>query len=173
MFLSPDKIISKLKITKGDTIADFGCGSGGYLSLLSNAVGNEGKVYAIDINKDLLERLETEARKYGYDNLEFGVGNVLEESFLADKSCNLVILSNILHQVGNPVKVILESKRVLKQNGFILIVDWKDHFKNKKIGPHPDHFISEEKVLAILAKNNFEVIRHFPAGDYHYALLAG
>jgi len=172
MFLSPTQIVSKLKLKKGDRVADFGCGVGGYLALLSEAVGRTGKVFALDLNENLLERLKLEAQKYGYDNLEFGVCDLLERSFLENKSCDLVILSNLLHQVDDQVRVILEAKRVLKNEGLLLIVDWKDHFKNKKIGPHPNHFVPEEKILAILAKNNLEVLRHLPAGDYHYAFLA-
>lgn len=171
MFLSPSQIIQRLNIKQGDIVCDFGCGSGAWLSELSKVVGNNGKVFALDINQGLLERLEKESKKYFYENIEFAVADVERKTYLENNFCDIVILSNILHQVENPINVILEAKRVLKQNGIILIIDWKDHFENKKIGPHRDHYISEEKLLAILAKNNLIIEKHLPAGDYHYALI--
>jgi len=175
MFLSPAQIVTKLPLQAGQVVADFGCGSGAYLGPLSNAVGSQGKVYAFDLQKDILERLEREAEKFSYMNIEFAIVDVEDKTYLEKKSCDAIILSNILFQVANPLAVIREAKRILKPNGFLLIVDWKKNPAEKlgiKFGPHPTHVLGEEKVLAMLAKNDFSIKKHLPAGEFHYAFIA-
>jgi SAM-dependent methyltransferase len=123
MFLSPQDLVHRLPLKKGDKACDFGCGSGAYLSSLSNMVGNIGKVFAFDIHQDMIERLQREAEKYGYDNVEFAACDIEKKTYLENYSIDAVILSNILFQLENPDAVIKEVKRVLKPNGFLLVVD--------------------------------------------------
>ena len=175
MFLSPAQIVAKLPLQAGQVVADLGCGSGAYLGALSNAVGSQGKVYAFDIQKDILERLEREAEKFSYINIEFAVADVEDKTYLEKKSCDAVILSNILFQVENPLAVIREAQRVLKPNGFLLIVDWKKNPLEEsgiRFGPKDRHLLGEEKVLAMLVKHDFSIKKHLPAGEFHYALIA-
>lgn len=169
MFLSPTELISRLNLKPGDKVADFGTGSGANLQALSNLVGPTGKVYALDINQPLLERLQKEAEKFFYTNIEFALSDVEQKIYLENQSCQAVILSNILFQVADPDAVIKQAKRILKSDGFLLIVDWKSSFNH--LGPHPNHVLPEEKILAILAKNNLQIKKHLPAGEFHYALL--
>ncbi len=167
MFISPEQIINSLNLKEGDIVADFGCGAGAYVFAASKFVGDRGKVYAIDRFTDMIDKINREAEKKSIINIDGIVADVEEKIYLDNDSCDLIILSNILSEVVNIDNLIKEAKRILRFDGRILIADWKNTEENITLKRHS--IIEEEKVLAILAKYNFDVIKHFPAGDYHYA----
>ncbi len=171
MFISPEQIVKSLNLKTGNVVADFGCGSGAYVFTASKIIGDTGKVYAIDINVNILDKINREADKLSLINIETIVSNVEEKVYLDNNICDLVILSNILSEVINVDHLINEAKRVLKKDGAILVVDWKNIEHNLIIKRHS--IIEEEKVIAILSKNNLSIKKHFPAGEFHYAFLAG
>jgi ubiquinone/menaquinone biosynthesis C-methylase UbiE len=170
MFVSPVQIIESLALRKGDTVADFGCGSGAYVFAASKIVGDRGKVYAIDIHREMLEKINREADKMNIINIDTLLTSVEEKVQIENLSCDLVIISNILAEIKNIDKVLEEVKRILKPDGYLLIIDWKeiDHPLSKK----REIVIPEEKITAILAKNHFSIKKHFPAGNFHYAFIA-
>lgn len=167
MFISPEEIVKNLNLKEGDIVADFGCGSGAYVFTSSKYVGDRGRVYAVDRFTDMVDKINREADKKSIINIDGIVANVEEKVYLDNNSCDVIILSNILSEVYSIDNLIKEVKRVLKTDGRILIVDWKNTEENVTLKRHS--LIEEEKALAILAKYGFEVIKHFPAGNYHYA----
>lgn len=170
MFVSPVQIIESLALRKGDVIADFGCGSGAYVFAASKIVGDRGRVYAIDIHREILEKINREADKMNIINIDTLLTDIEDKIQIENLSCDVVILSNVLGEIKNIDKVLQEIKRILKPNGYLLIIDWKDldHALSKKRG----NVVAEEKITAILAKNNFSIKKHFPSGNFHYAFIA-
>jgi len=167
MFISPLQIIESLALRRGDIVADFGSGAGAYVFAASKLVGDKGKVYAIDNHKEILEKINTEAEKKNIINIDTILTDIQEKVPVESLSCDLIILSNTLGELHSPEKVILEIKRILKPDGILLVIDWKDidHILSKnRLG-----IFSEEKAISLLAKYNFNVKKHFPAGDFHYA----
>jgi ubiquinone/menaquinone biosynthesis C-methylase UbiE len=170
MFVSPLQIIESLALRKGDTVADFGCGSGAYVFASSKMVGDRGRVYAVDMHRDILEKINREADKMNIINIDTLLTDIEEKVQIESLSCDVVIISNILGEIKNIDKVLEEVKRILKPDGYLLIIDWKeiDHPLSKK----RYSVVPEEKITAILAKNNFSIKKHFPAGNFHYAFIA-
>ena len=169
MFISPQEIIKNLNLADGKVVADFGCGQGHYTFLVSKVVGEDGKVYAIDIEKEMLDKINREADKLNLTNIETLLSDVEHKVLLNNQVCDLVIMSNVLSEVVNLDKVLLEAKRVLKPQGRILITDWKAE-ENELTKKRPN-LISEEWLVAFLAKHNLQIKKHLAAGDYHYALV--
>ena len=56
-FVDPNTVVSHFHIREGDVIADFGAGSGFYIEILARKVGTSGKVYACEIQKELVEKI--------------------------------------------------------------------------------------------------------------------
>lgn len=170
MFVSPVQIIESLALRKGDIVADFGCGSGAYVFAASKMVGDRGKVYAIDIHREMLEKINREADKMNIINIDTLLTDIEEKVQIENLSCDAVILSNVLTEINNIDKVLAEVKRILKPDGYLLVIDWKDldHALSQKRG----NIIAEEKITAILAKNNFAIKKHFPSGNFHYAFIS-
>ena len=170
MFLSPVQIVENLNLRKGDTVADFGCGSGAYVFAVSKIIGDRGKVYAVDIHKEILEKINREAEKMNIINIDTLLADVEKKIQIESFSCDAILLSNVLSQIEDFDGLLSEIKRILKPDGVLLVVDWKkmDH----PILSKRENLVEEEKITAILAKNKFYIKKHLPAGDYHYAFIA-
>ena len=170
MFLSPKKIIQELDLKSGDIIADFGCGNGAFILEISPLLGNEGKIFAIDNHLNILDKLHKEKEKKFLDNLEIIYNDLTESVYIEDGVCDFVLLANILHEIEKDKleKVITEAKRILKDNSYLVVIDWKEkeHILNQK-----RNILKEEEILALLGKYNFEIKRHLGAGDFHYAFM--
>lgn len=171
MFSDPIKNIEQCGIQSGMDIADFGAGSGHYSMAASRALMSTGRVYAIDIDKDLLSRLKNTSTKEGLYNIEIVWGNVEKPggAKLRDASVDLVFMCNLLFQLEDKVGAIKETKRILRPNGRILVVDWSDSFGG--LGPRPTDVVKKMKAKELFEKQGFVIDREISAGAHHYGII--
>jgi ubiquinone/menaquinone biosynthesis C-methylase UbiE len=164
-------LIRKLQLKEGDKVADFGCGfSGNFTLLLAKALGDKGKVYAVDILQKALLNIKNLARNAGFENI-IPIWSDLEiynAAKIPNGSCDAVAIVNMLFQAKEHEKVLKEAKRILKDKGLILVSDWKGGIF---IGPPPDIRISKNKLKKIGNKLDLTVKDEFEAGPYHYAIV--
>lgn len=167
-FLNPIQILGQLKLKKSMIGADFGCGTGGWAIPLAKML-EKGKVYAIDLLEEPLSVLESRAKSENIFNIQVVRSDLEREkgSKLQDSSVDLVLLSNLLFQVEDKVKILTEAKRVLKKGGKILVVDWK---VNVPVGPESGR-ISADELKKTAEKLDLEVEKELEAGIYHYGLV--
>ncbi len=170
-FAHPKRNVAALGVTPGLSVADFGSGSGIYVLHIAEELQNSGRVYAIDVQLDLLKRVKNEANRRGFKNVDI-IWTDLEHpgsSKLADRTLDLVLVSNLLFQVENKAAVLAEAWRVLKPSGRLVIIDWAESFGG--LGPQKGDVVSREKALELAKENGFELLREFPAGAHHYGLI--
>lgn len=167
-FSDPKKNIDQFGIPEGARVADLGCGSGFYSIAAAKKVGAEGKVYAIDVQKDVLPRLAAEAEAEEIENLEVIWGDIETPggTQLGDGVVDVVILSNVLFQAENIDVIFTEAHRILRSGGRMLVVEWSD-----SSGPGPEGIVSERTVRTALEKLGFTVVNNIDAGDHHYGLV--
>jgi len=164
-FLNPQKVLERLNL-KGDEIAvDFGCGSGGWVIPLAKIL-KEGKVIAIDILEEPLSALSLKLKTEKIYNVELRRADVEKKVPLLPKSVDLVLMTNLLFECEEKEAVLNEGKRILREGGKILIVDWKE---DAKIGP--EEKISLKKIKELAQKLNLKVEDEFEAGTFHYGLI--
>jgi len=169
-FISPQQIIKQFGIEHGMSVADFGVGSGHYTLAVAEYVGSIGKVYAIDVQKELLERIKKQAIASGYLNVEIVTGDLEKEggSKLADESVDFVILSNILFQVKNRRTIVKEVLRVLKKGGKVAIIDWS---KVSPLGLPAEMIFTKDKASQMFMEEGFIMNKEVNTGDMHYGLV--
>lgn len=167
--LNPSEVIEKIEIQPGATIADFGCGSGFFALELAKKTGNQGKVFAIDILPTALESVRSLAKVHKVSNIETRWANLEKTSTLDDESCNFVLISNILFQIDKKFwpKVVGEIKRILKPDGQVLFIDWKE---DSPLGPPKAQRISQDKLFQI-AKESLNFLKDFSLGDTHWGII--
>lgn len=170
-FLNPDRIVEVLMIKSGSRVADFGCGAGYFTIPIAKKVSNGGKVYAIDVLSDALEAVKSKARLFGLLNIETVRANVesVGGTKIKDRSLDLVLLANILFQCNDYNSVLSEAKRVLKDSGEIVIIDWIPD--SVKMGPKYEHCLSKDEVKKLAIRNGFRFMREVDAGDRHYGMI--
>ena len=171
MFADPEKNIKQFVVPKGGHVADFGAGSGAYALAAAKEVGPDGRVYAIDIQQELLSRIKSDAKLRRISNIEIIWGNVEEYggSKLRDSSMDAVIASNIFFQVENKQELVKEITRVLRSGGRTLIVDWSDSFGG--LGPRPDMIIRADSLKDLCKIKGLEFEKDIDAGTHHYGLI--
>jgi len=155
-------------------VADFGCGTGYYSIASAKIVGKNGKVYAIDVQKDLLQAVKSSALISDLKNIEIVWADLelLNGSRLANESVDLIIISNILFQSENHSAISKEALRILKKGGRVAVVEWiKSPDANGKIGPSEEKRLSKEETQKIFFEEGFKLEKDFEAGDNHYGLL--
>lgn len=170
MFSNPKHNVRKLGFKEGMKVADFGSGSGAYSLELANLVGKNGKVYAVDVQRDLLTRLQNEATQAGHENIEIIWGDMEEPGTvtLRDTYLDGVLCANILFQLKNKIAAIKEVWRVLKPGGVLAVIDWTDSFGG--MGPVQNAVITQPETMLLCTDNGFAFKGEFSAGDHHYGL---
>lgn len=171
MFSVPEKNVEELKLEQNQIVADFGAGTGVYTIAAAKALRGTGTVYAIDVQKDLLERLKKICQEAHVGNVSFVWGNIEEVggTKLRDQSVDVVIISNVLFQTPDKKSVIEEARRILKQGGTLLFVDWSESFKS--MGPAADEVFHELDARKLIESLNFTFDRMLNAGNYHYGFI--
>lgn len=168
MFSDPATNIAKLNITEGMRVVDLGAGSGFYSFEAAKRVGNSGRVYAVDVMKDLLERMRSIAISNGLRNIEVIWGNCekIGGTKLSEGIADRVIASNILFQIEKPDDFVLEIKRILKAGGKVLIIDWSE-----VSALSPKKIVTSSVAQMLFEKAGFKLDQSFNAGDHHYGLV--
>jgi len=133
----PERVISELQLSAGQTVADIGSGGGYFTFRLADAVGETGRVYAVDVDADMNERLERLA-------VERGAANVI--TVLADyddpkipEPVDLVFTSNTYHHIQDRVAYFRRAARYLKPGGRLAVLEFKKHgFLQRFLGHSTD-----------------------------------
>ena len=170
-FSDPDKNIEQFELQSGARVADFGVGTGFYALAAARRVGDAGRVYCLDIQKDLLKRLQDSAARFKLDNIEV-VWTDLEKaggSNLADQSVDAVIVVNLLFQIEDKNTFVAEVARVLKPTGKVLLVDWADAFGG--LGPQAQSIVTKENGTALFQSKGFTQLKEINAGQHHWGII--
>ena len=121
----PEQLIERSGIKKGMQVLDLGCGSGAFTPFIARAVGQKGKVYALDIQADMLRQLEKKLSKpenRDIKNIKLIEGNAYELPF-EDNSLDLVNMVTVLQEIPDRNRALQEVKRVLKPGGFLAVTE--------------------------------------------------
>lgn len=117
-----DKNFKTLKIEKGFTVVDYGCGPARYIQRISNTIGNEGKLFAIDIHPMAIKKVKKKINKQNLSNVEA----VLIEGYDSKLPSNIadqVLALDMFHMIENAVSLLNEFHRIVKPDGEVIIED--------------------------------------------------
>ncbi|WP_406661718.1 class I SAM-dependent methyltransferase [Methanolobus sp. ZRKC3] len=168
-FFEPDKILEILGLNnKIADAADFGCGYGTFTIPAAKAIN--GKIYAIDIEPEMLEVTEQKAKIENLSNVETVLRDFISEgSGLEDESVDYVLVSNILHGV-EPEKLLKEAYRILRPNGKIGIIHW-NYDPTTPRGPPMEIRIKPEQCIKWAISSGFSSPIMYDFKPYHYGIV--
>jgi ubiquinone/menaquinone biosynthesis C-methylase UbiE len=142
----PAEIVAAMRIAPGMTVADIGAGTGYFEPYLSRAVGDSGKVLALDIEPDMVRHLRERAAKEKLLNVRAEVV-ATDDPKLPAASVDRVLIVDTWHHIAERGAYAAKLKEALAAGGTVTIVDFK---KDAKHGPPPHHRVAPEAVVAEL-----------------------
>jgi predicted methyltransferase len=162
----PEKVVQALALKPGERIADLGSGGGYFTFRLSQAAGPLGKVYAVDVDKDMLEDLAERAKKDGYRNIEPIFAKY--DDPLLPEPVDLVFTTNVYHHIEGRVKYFSDAARYLRAGGRIAIVDFNGkHWSASFMG----HYMPVEVVKKEMEEAGYRLEREFDFLDRQSFLI--
>ncbi|HNY36069.1 MAG TPA: class I SAM-dependent methyltransferase [Candidatus Pacearchaeota archaeon] len=165
-FLNPQQIIKNISLREDMVACDFGCGSGGWVIPLAKEL-KSGMVYAVDILDTAISALNGKISSEKIFNIKPVIGDIEKGIKMPDEYFDLILMTNLLFQIGDKEKVLEEGKRLLKNNGMILIVDWE---KDAPIGSKEGR-VSIEEIKELAREVGLSSEKEFKAGSFHWGLI--
>ena len=151
---NPEAILEMAGLKKGMRFIDSGCNDGFFTLPAARIVGGSGKIYAIDIDNEALLRLKRKLDSEGINNTEI-INQPSEEVLIEDAEADIVFFGIVLHDFYDPLKVLTNSKQMLKAGGHIFDFDWQK--KVSLYGPPYQIRFSPEQMKQLAAKAGLTV----------------
>lgn len=164
LWQKPDQVLNAVELKPNWVAADLGCGSGYFTLPLAQKVR---KVYAIDVQQEMLSFLEVKIRRFNIRNVELLLSKP-NRIPLETESVDLIVSINTLHEFDDKEKMIAEMRRVVKKGGRLLIVDFKK--EETGFGPPVRIRVSETRAVRLFEERSFALskVKELP---YHYLLV--
>lgn len=120
----PDRAINALGLQPGMVVADVGAGSG-YMSVrMAGKVGPKGKVYATDIQPQMLELLRRRLARENITNIEPVLGGV-DDPRLPEGALDLILMVDVYHEFSEPQKMLRGMMKALKPGGRLVLLEYR------------------------------------------------
>lgn len=168
-FFDPLKIITTLGISaKTGDVAEFGCGYGTFTFPAAGTIS--GRVYALDIEPELIQAVDEEAKRRNLKNINVVLRDFIAKgSGLEANSVDYVMLFNILH-LENPDILLKEVKRILRPRGLVGIIHW-DYDASTPRGPSMSIRPRPEDCIKWAQKAGFHGPKRYDLKPYHYGIV--
>lgn len=163
-------LLEQLELKPGQVICDLGCGVGYHTIPIAKRVAPEGKVYAVDIQIEMLQALSQNANHEGVENIE----SILSEQGdpkLPEHSIDLILLVDVYHEFSDPETMLAKMQQALKPDGMIALVEFRR--EDPRIPIHPLHKMTKSQILKEYEANGFRLIKEFDGLPRQHLMFMG
>jgi ubiquinone/menaquinone biosynthesis C-methylase UbiE len=120
----PAKMLTALKLSPGDVVADIGAGSGFHTFRMAKMVGPKGKVFAVDIQKEMLDIIRKRMDETKLTNVEPILGTETDPR-LPPASVDLILLVDVYHEFSYPYEMTQAMVKALKPGGRLVFIEFR------------------------------------------------
>jgi ubiquinone/menaquinone biosynthesis C-methylase UbiE len=152
----PHRLVNKLGLEQGDVVADIGAGTGYFSRMMAGRVAPDGKVYAVDIQPQMLDMLSELARREGLTNIVPILGEE-DDPRLAPGSFDWVLLVDAYHEFQQPDVMLAKIREALAPGGRVALAEYRLEGDTAR-HIRRDHRMSVEQVLAEWEPAGFELL---------------
>ncbi|MCY7388280.1 MAG: methyltransferase domain-containing protein [Burkholderiales bacterium] len=139
----PDLLLAELNLKPGMVVADIGAGSGYHTRRMADVVGKTGKVYAVDVQPQMVQMLSVFAREARYSNVK-PVLSTVDDAKLPANSVDLAIMVDVYHELEFPLEVMRSIVSALKPGGRVAFVEYRA--EDAKVPIKALHKMSEAQI---------------------------
>ncbi len=158
----PQLALEALDIEPGQTVADLGAGVGYYTFRVSELVGRQGKVLAIDVEPKMLKYISEQARRDVIENV-VTVLSTPGDPNLPASSVDLLFMVDVYHELEYPLEMMLKVREALKPDGRVALIEYRA--EDPKVLIKPVHKMSERQIIRELTAAGFrheQTVRTLP-----------
>jgi arsenite methyltransferase len=155
-----DQIMETLALSPGQIMADIGSGGGYFTCRFAKAVGDTGKVYAVDTDQEFLELIKKQAREQGLTNI-VTVLAASDHSDMSKNSLDYVFMRNVCHHLPNRVEYFERLKESLKPNGKVVIIEYDGRGGFFSFHNRHRHFVPKDTLLEEMKQAGYSLYRSY------------
>ena len=158
---APTKLMDALPVREGDAVADIGAGTGFFTFRLSDRVGPKGKVYAVEIQQEMLDIIAKRMKARDVKNIELVLGTETDPKLPAN-ALDLILMVDVYHEFSYPFEMTENMVLALKPGGRLVFVEYRledpqvpiklvhkmtERQVLKEMGPHPLRWVKTSEIL--------------------------
>jgi len=164
----PDRALDLIGIAKGSAVADVGAGAGYITWRMAQRVGPGGKVYASDIQPEMLELLKRNMRQRKLENVETVLG-AYDDPKLPANAIDLIILVDVYHEFSEPQQMLRGMRAALKPDGRLVLLEYRG--EDPAVPIRPEHKMTVAQVKAELEPEGFRLDKLIDALPRQHILI--
>jgi len=161
-------MLKSLDIKPGQTVCDMGCGNGFYTLQMAELVGPTGRVYAVDVQNEMLHMLAERARQAKIHNIKPVLGTLIDPKLPAAQ-LDLVLLVDVYHEFSHPEEMLRSIRDSLKPHGRLALVEFR--LEDPDVPIKLLHKMSKEQILKELPPNGFKLVEQFDGLPWQHLMF--
>ncbi|MBY0504756.1 MAG: methyltransferase domain-containing protein [Bryobacteraceae bacterium] len=165
---SPSKAIELLDLKPGMVVADIGAGVGYYTIRMAKKVGPGGKVYASDIQPEMLALLRKRLESSGVNNVEMVLATETDPK-LPLASIDLAIMVDVYHELAQPQRMLRKLRQTLKDDGRLVLLEFRK--EDPYVPIRPEHKMSVAEAKLELEDEGFQLEKVIPGLPWQHILV--
>ena len=148
----------ELRLKPGMVVCDMGAGNGYHALPIAEKVGATGKVYAVDVQPEMIKLLEERLAGKQITNIVPIVG-AYHDPRLPERSCDMILLVDVYHEFSHPVHMLAAMRKALKPGGVVVLVEFRA--EDDEVPIKPEHKMSKAQIMKEMVPNGFKLVREF------------
>lgn len=164
------KMREELRLKPGMAVCDMGAGNGYHTIPFAEAVGATGRVYAVDVQPEMIVMLNERAVEKGITSIQTIIGEYHDPK-LPVNSCDLIVLVDVYHEFSHPVEMLTGMKSALKAGGQICLVEFRA--EDDEVPIKPEHKMSKVQILKEMTANGLKLTREFDGLPWQHMMFFG
>lgn len=166
----PSQMREQLHVKPGMVVCDMGCGNGFHTLPLAEMVGEKGKVYAVDVQPEMIEMLKRNIESKGLKNI-VPINSLYHDPKLPPNTCDMILLVDVYHEFSHPVQMLASMRAALKPDGQLVLVEFRA--EDDTVPIKPEHKMSKAQINKEMNANGFKLVREFDGLPWQHLMFFG
>lgn len=162
-----NNLLKNMNIQPGDTLADIGAGSGYHVFKISPILKN-GLIYAVDIQAEMLEEIQSRIDTQNSNNTAIVLGTERSVN-LPENSVDKVLMVDVYHEFNYPYEMMQSIKKALRSNGKIYLVEYRG--EDPRVPIKKIHKMTQKQAVKEMEAAGFKLLRNFENLPWQHCMV--